>query len=212
MPRNIEIKARVPGIDALRPRAQALADGPPRLLEQDDTFFAAPHGRLKLRTEGSCTGAVPGELIHYERADATTARASDYVRVPVADAGALREALARGLGVTGRVRKQRWLLRAGQTRIHLDRVEGLGDFIELEVVLREGQSDAEGTAIAQALMQALGLADAPRLAGAYLDLLRAAGVSSANFVPQTAATESGSSASAPSPPSARPDPGDPRCC
>ena len=201
MPRNIEIKARVSGIEALRARAQALADGPSRLLEQDDTFFAAPRGRLKLRTEGTHAGAVPGELIHYERADDTAARASDYVRVPVADAGALREVLARGLGVTGRVRKQRWLLQAGQTRIHLDRVEGLGDFIELEVVLREGQSDAEGAVIAQALMQALGLADAPRVAGAYLDLLRADGVSSANFAPQ-----------ATSPPPARTDPGDHRCC
>ena len=102
--------------------------------------------------------------------------------------------------VTGRVRKQRWLLQAGQTRIHLDRVEGLGDFIELEVVLRDGQSDAEGAAIAQALMQALGLADAPRVAGAYLDLLRADGVSSAHFAPQ-----------APLPPPARTDPGEPRC-
>ncbi len=133
------------------------------------------------------------------------------MRVPVADAGALREALARGLGVTGRVRKQRWLLQAGQTRIHLDRVEGLGDFIELEVVLRDGQSDAEGAAIAQALMQALGLADAPRVAGAYLDLLRADGVSSANFAPQAAATASGGPVGATSPPPARTDPGDPRC-
>ena len=63
-----------------------------------------------------------------------------------------------------------YVLLVGQTRIHIDRVEGLGDFMELEVALREGQSDAEGAQIAQALMQALGLAEAPRLAGAYLDM------------------------------------------
>jgi adenylate cyclase class IV len=212
MPRNIEIKARIPSIDALLGGARALADGPPQLLAQDDTFFAVPHGRLKLRTEGGDGCADAGELIHYERGDATAARASDYVRVPVADAGALREALARGLGVAGRVRKQRWLLLAGQTRIHLDRVEGLGDFVELEVVLREGQSDAAGAAIAQALMQALGLADAPRVAGAYLDLLRADGVSSANFASHEAAAAYGGSTGAAEPHHARPDPGDPRCC
>jgi adenylate cyclase class IV len=72
------------------------------------------------------------------------------------------------------VRKRRWLLLVGQTRIHLDRVEGLGDFMELEVVLRDGQSDAEGCEVAEQLMQALGLSNAPRLAGAYLDLIQAA--------------------------------------
>lgn len=174
MARNIEIKARLAaGIDALLPRARALADGEPALIEQDDQFFAAPRGRLKLRrfADGSA------ELIHYHRPDGPEARASDYVRVPVPDAGAadvLALALTRALGALGRVRKQRWLLLAGPTRIHLDRVEGLGDHMELEVVLRDGQTDAEGVAIAEALMHDLGLAAAPRVAGAYLDLLRAA--------------------------------------
>jgi adenylate cyclase class IV len=73
----------------------------------------------------------------------------------------------------GRVRKRRTLLMVGRTRIHLDAVEGLGDYMELEVVLRDGEPDAAGSAEAEALMQALGLAKAPRLAGAYLDLLLA---------------------------------------
>lgn len=167
MPRNIEIKARIHSIEALLPRARALADGDAVLIEQDDSFFQVPHGRLKLRqfADGSA------ELIHYHRPDTGEAKASDYVRVPVSDPAALREALARGCGLKGRVRKTRWLLLKGATRIHLDRVEGLGDFMELEVVLREGETDAEGAATAEALMQALGLTEAPRLAGAYLDLL-----------------------------------------
>ncbi len=168
MPRNIEIKARISSVEALLPRARTLADSGPELIEQDDTFFTVPHGRLKLR--GFADGSA--ELIHYHRPDSGDAKASDYVRVPVANAAALREALARGLGVQGRVRKQRWLLMAGATRIHLDRVQGLGDFMELEVVLLDAQTDAEGTAMAEALMQALGLAGAERIAGAYLDLLR----------------------------------------
>jgi adenylate cyclase class IV len=86
---------------------------------------------------------------------------------------ALREALSRANGQLGRVRKRRLLLMKGATRIHLDRVEGLGDFMELEVVLQPGQGDAEGSATAEALMLELGLAGAPRIAGAYLDLLRA---------------------------------------
>jgi adenylate cyclase class IV len=172
MPRNIEVKARIAGVEALLPTARALADGAPVEILQDDTFFAVPQGRLKLRR----FAGGDAELIQYERADSTKAKASDYVRVPLPDAataGALQEALARANGLLGRVRKQRLLLMVGATRIHLDRVEGLGDFLELEVVLQPGQSDDDGTAIAEALMRSLGLADAPRLAGSYLDLLRA---------------------------------------
>ena len=168
MPRNIEIKARLHSVDELLPVARALADGDAVAIDQHDTFFHVPHGRLKLRAfaDGSA------ELIHYHRPDTAKAKASDYVRVPVADADALREALARGCGVIGHVRKRRLLLLVGQTRVHLDRVAGLGDFIELEVVLREGQPDGYGRVIAERLMQRLGLAEAPRLAGAYLDLGR----------------------------------------
>ena len=169
MPRNIEIKARIASVENLRPRAEALSGAPALLIVQDDSFFSVPHGRLKLRevADGSA------ELIHYHRADSAEPKASDYVRVPVSDPTALREALTRACGLQGRVQKQRWLCLIGSTRIHIDRVAGLGDFMELEVVLQDGQSDAEGQAIAEALMLQLDLADAERLAGAYLDLLAA---------------------------------------
>ncbi len=173
--RNIEIKARLDDIDTLLPRARAVAGGEPERIAQDDTFFRVPQGRLKLRelADGSA------ELIHYHRPDTAEAKASDYVRVPAPDPAALREALARGCGVLGRVRKQRLLLLVNEagfsTRIHLDRVQDLGDFMELEVVLQAGQTDAEGSAVAEALMATLGLAAAPRLAVSYLDLLAAAG-------------------------------------
>ena len=167
MARNIEIKARVDDIDALLARTVTVAGAAPELIEQDDTFFRVASGRLKLRR----LAGGSAELIQYERPDAAAAKASDYVRVPVADADALHAALERACGVLGRVRKRRWLVLVGQTRVHLDRVDGLGTFMELEVVLRAGQSDAEGVAIAEALMQALGLAGAERIAGAYPDLL-----------------------------------------
>jgi len=165
--RNVEIKARIDSVAALLPRARALADGDAVLIEQDDSFYAVPHGRLKLRRYGDGRA----HLVHYHRADQAEAKASDYVLVDVPDADALDQALARGCGRLGRVRKQRRLLMVGQTRIHLDQVHGLGDFMELEVVLHDGQTDAEGQAIADALMHALGLDDAPRIAGAYRDLL-----------------------------------------
>ena len=71
----------------------------------------------------------------------------------------------------GVVRKTRYLYLAGQTRIHLDDVEGLGQFMELEVVLRPDQTDAEGQAIAEDLMARLGIRKEDLLEGAYMDLL-----------------------------------------
>jgi adenylate cyclase class IV len=169
MARNVEIKARIASVEALLPRARLLADGPEERIEQDDTFFVCARGRLKLRDfrDGS------GELIHYTRPDTEGPKVSDYVRAAASDPSALREALSRAHGVAGRVRKARLLLRAGATRIHLDRVEGLGDFLELEVVLRDDQSEAEGHAIAQRLLDGLGIPPSQCMAGAYLDLLGA---------------------------------------
>lgn len=173
MPRNIEIKARLPqGVQPLLQRAQALAGRPAHCIEQHDRFYAVPQGRLKLRQADG-----RAELIQYQRADDTAARASQYLLVPLPDlatAQALHAALAAALGERGSVRKRRWLLLHEEdglhTRIHLDEVEGLGSFIELEVVLQPGQTDAEGQVRAEALMQALGLQQAERVAGAYLDV------------------------------------------
>jgi adenylate cyclase class IV len=169
MPANVEIKARIESIDDLLPRAQALAeeDELPQLIHQDDTFFRVPHGRLKLRVFSD--GA--GELIHYHRPDAQGPKVSDYIITPAADPDSLRDALERACGVLGRVVKRRILVLAGQTRIHLDHVEELGDFLELEVVLRPGQSEAEGTEIAHQLLGALGVRSEQLISGAYLDLL-----------------------------------------
>ena len=171
MPANVEIKARISSVEALLPLARALSDDVhPQLIHQDDTFFDAPHGRLKLRVFGDGSG----ELIHYHRPDVDGPKVSDYVLVPVPEPESLREALTRACGLLGRVRKERILVLAGATRIHLDRVQGLGDFLELEVVLNAGQTEADGVAIAQALMAQLRVDPAQLVSGAYLDLLRAA--------------------------------------
>ena len=170
MPANIEIKARIASVDSLLPRARALSDDEhPQLIHQDDTFFAVPHGRLKLRVfaDGS------GELIHYQRIDAPGPKRSDYVITPVAEPDTLREALVRSCGLLGRVRKERILVLVGSTRIHLDKVQGLGEFLELEVVLQPGQTSAEGEAIAHDLMAQLGVSADALVSGAYLDLQQA---------------------------------------
>lgn len=167
--RNIEIKARVADLARVEARARRIAGEGPVDISQDDTFFACPNGRLKLRQ----LAPGRGELIHYDRPDQEGPKLSRYVIAPTSDPAALREALARAWGVGGRVRKQRRLYLAGRTRIHLDRVEGLGDFLELEVVLEAGDDLAGGEAEARRIMEALGVAEADLVEGAYVDLIAA---------------------------------------
>jgi predicted adenylyl cyclase CyaB len=167
--RNVEIKARVSDPDALMSRAATLADGPAELLEQEDTFFACPEGRLKLRRLGDGSG----ELIFYRRSDTAGPRESEFLKAPVTDPGAVCGTLGAALGVLGQVRKRRTLYLVGQTRIHLDEVEGLGSFLELEVVLRDDQSTTDGERVARELMAALGITEADLVDVAYVDLVRA---------------------------------------
>ncbi len=167
MARNVEIKARADDLAAIERRAAALADQGPTLIAQDDTFFHCDAGRLKLRAFGDGSG----ELIFYTRGDATGPKTSTYFRTPTTDPDGLRDVLARAHGIRGRVLKQRTLYLIGATRVHLDRVQGLGDFVELEVVLRDDQPAEEGAVTAHKLLAQLGIGAEHLLAPAYIDLL-----------------------------------------
>jgi predicted adenylyl cyclase CyaB len=167
MPTNIEIKAHVRDLAGLRSRAEAVSDTPVQVIPQEDTFFHTPKGRLKLRQ----LQPDLAQLVYYERPDQDGPKRSNYHIFETRDPAGLKTALSMALGVRGIVRKTRYLYLAGQTRIHLDDVEGLGQFMELEVVLREGQSDADGQSIAENLMARLGVRSEDLLEGAYMDLL-----------------------------------------
>jgi predicted adenylyl cyclase CyaB len=167
MPSNIEIKAILNNRAEAEAIAARLSDRGPELIDQEDIFFRCEGARLKLRI----LGPQRGELIRYERADLAETRCSHYVIAQTSDPEVLLDILAKTLGRTGRVKKQRTLYLVGQTRVHLDRVEGLGDFLELEVVLRPEQSESEGKEIAEALLASFGIEKQQLIAEAYVDLL-----------------------------------------
>ncbi|HEX2998035.1 MAG TPA: class IV adenylate cyclase, partial [Anaerolineales bacterium] len=132
MPANIEIKARATNFAEIRRRAETLSDKPLDVLSQEDTFFNTPQGRLKLRILS--TGQ--GQLIYYTRPDQEGPKRSDYHIFLTNDPENLKRVLELAYGIRGVVKKTRYLYLVGQTRVHLDDVEGLGQFMELEVVLR----------------------------------------------------------------------------
>ncbi|MFH1314228.1 MAG: class IV adenylate cyclase [Candidatus Eisenbacteria bacterium] len=168
MNRNIEVKARVKDLTSLQARVEEIADSGPALIEQVDTFFKCYHGRLKLRE----SPGADGELIFYVRPDSLEPVESCYSRIVVSDSAGILDALSQAMGVKAIVRKRRALYHVGQTRIHLDEVEGLGNFVELEVVLRSDESPGDGTRIARSLMERLGVSNEDLVEVAYADLLR----------------------------------------
>jgi predicted adenylyl cyclase CyaB len=167
MSRNVEIKARIPSVASLIPQAAALADRGPIEIAQDDTFFRCQSGRLKLRTFSK----DEGELIFYRRADQQGPKESFYLRTPTSTPEILRQTLALACGEIGRVRKHRTLFLIGRTRVHLDIVEDLGHFLELEVVLRDDEPAESGVREAEELMARLGVEVSQLIGRAYVDLL-----------------------------------------
>lgn len=168
MNRNVEIKAEVIDLAAVEERVARLAGEGPIVLEQEDVFFHCPRGRLKLRR---LAGTGQGELIAYDRPDAAGPKESRYLVHRTDDPDGLCDVLTEALGFRGIVRKRRILYRIGQTRVHLDQVEGLGAFVELEVVLSEKQDIREGGTIAHDLMQRLGVSEDRLLRTAYVDMI-----------------------------------------
>ncbi|MDZ4701128.1 MAG: class IV adenylate cyclase [Rhodothermales bacterium] len=167
MPRNIEIKALIDDLFAIERLVAGLADTGPVPIAQDDTFFTCPTGRLKLRVFAS----GEGELIFYRRANEQGPKESFYIRSPAPNPDSLREALGLAYGLAGRVIKRRTLYLVGRTRIHLDRVEGLGSFLELEVVLVDDEPTEAGVREAHDLLERLGIPRSSLLETAYVDLL-----------------------------------------
>ncbi len=168
MGKNIEIKAKMTDPQLQVQIVESIADGDGEILFQEDIFFNTKAGRLKLRKFQDGTG----ELIHYHRDDSTGPTMSEYLRYPANTPDSLQAVLTASLGIFGVVRKKRTVYLHGQTRIHLDEVEDLGAFIELEVVLRPEDSNEKGTRIANELMEKLGIREQDLLAVAYVDLLR----------------------------------------
>jgi adenylate cyclase class IV len=167
MGRNIEVKMRLGAEDSIE-RLGTLLEGLPREeLQQEDTFFQVARGRLKLRAFDESSG----ELILYERANNEEPKISSYSIARTGDPIVLLHILSSVLPVVGVVRKKRIVFFKGQTRIHLDRVEDLGCFLELEVVLSDEQSEAEGRVIAEGLLDELRLDRSQSVSEAYIDLL-----------------------------------------
>jgi homotetrameric cytidine deaminase len=163
--RNVELKALDPDPARSLAVCRELGAEDRGVLRQRDTYFRTRRGRLKLRVQepGGAT------LIQYDRPDAAQARESRYRLSPVPDPEELRASLDAALGTLVVVDKQRHLLLWDGVRIHLDTVDGLGSFVELEgVAAPESDLAGEHEKVAH-LQAALGIEEV--LTDSYSDRL-----------------------------------------
>ena len=135
-------------------------------MKQLDTYFNVPQGRLKLRE----INTNEAELIYYERTDRAESRYSNYQVCAISEPMAFKQIATIALGVKGVVEKQRELWIFGDTRIHLDKVKDLGQFVELETVIRH-QTEGEAQAEHQLVKDALDIKEEDLVSVSYSDLI-----------------------------------------
>lgn len=166
---NAELKARDPEPARTLRRCQELGAIDAGALHQLDTYFTVPRGRLKLREQGP----GPSVLVQYVRADEAEARRSNYILVEIADSAGLKQALTNSLGIACVIEKVRRLFLWEETvRVHVDRVKGLGDFVEIEAVAPAGSDLEREREQAERLRQLLGIDRSQLVASSYADLLQ----------------------------------------
>lgn len=130
---NIEFKARAGNITELEKRLQ---NCDPVFIGEDhqiDTYFNVQTGRLKLRE-----GNIENALIHYEREDFAGAKSSHVLLYQHQPDKTLKEILIKTLGIKAIVDKKRKIYFINNVKFHFDTVEGLGTFVEVEAIDKDG--------------------------------------------------------------------------
>ncbi len=164
--KNLEAKFRLADLARAESRATAIGYSRRAILNQRDTFFKIPNGKLKLREQDD--SAV---LIFYRRSDSGPLMLSNYEIAPVPDPATTRHILDAALGTLATVEKVRILLTRHNIRLHLDRVAALGDFGEIEAVIPDGDEPKFSRAAVDELLATLEIIPADLIDVSYFEML-----------------------------------------
>lgn len=130
---NIEIKARCGHPEKIR---ALLLDRNARFIGEDhqiDTYFTVPNGRLKLRE-----GTIENNLIHYNRSNQAGPKRSAVSLYKPKPGSSLKPLLSSALGVKVVVNKRRSIYFIENVKFHIDEVQELGSFVEIEAIDEDG--------------------------------------------------------------------------
>ncbi|MHC4154622.1 MAG: class IV adenylate cyclase [Planctomycetota bacterium] len=164
---NIEIKARCANPDRVRAILRGRKAEHKGIDRQTDTYFKAAHGRLKLRQ-----GDIENGLIYYERADEEGPKRSEVSLYPVENGSGLKEVLTAALGILTVVSKRREIYFIENVKFHIDTVEGLGEFVEIEAIDTRGRMERD-VLLRQCreYMKLFGIAETDLVEGSYSDMV-----------------------------------------
>lgn len=165
---NIEIKARCADASFIRSflkEQQAYFKGTD---VQTDTYFNVSNGRLKLRQ-----GAIENSLIFYKRENIAGPKLSEVQLFPVEqNSDLLKQALTNANGIKVVVKKKREIWFIDNVKFHIDEVEGLGSFVEIEAIDKDGSLGMEKIREQCAYyLQQFRLSEKDLLTHSYSDLL-----------------------------------------
>lgn len=167
MSENIEFKAKVTDYDEMKSAMQSITQSEPVILEQTDVYYNVKKGRAKLRT--ICN--IRHELIIYRRKDLAGPKSSKYTRIKVKHYKLVNKIMSSLFGVRGVVKKYRTLFLKDNIRFHLDRVDSLGSFMEIEYIVSPMQDKEDIKSQVDGLLQALNIQKEMLVNCSYIDLL-----------------------------------------
>lgn len=164
---NVEIKARCDNqalIQQYLKRHDADFHG---LDHQIDTYFIVPKGRLKLRQ-----GNIENALIYYERENQAGPKQSLTTKSDLGPDSDIKDVLTKVFEVLTVVDKQREIYFIDNVKFHIDRVERLGTFVEIEAIDKTGRrGHAELLSQCQKYLKDFGIKEDALVPKSYSDLL-----------------------------------------
>lgn len=143
---------------------------------QKDTYYMVnstvnPNTRLKLREEVDKEGKPNNYMISYDRENIETEKISEYFFFQVDDIANFKKVVTNGLTESIVVKKSRHLYLYKNARIHFDEVENVGNFVEIEVVIKTEDDERDASSLMEELLSLLALEHKEKIADGYAKLL-----------------------------------------
>jgi len=165
--KNVEIKARCENPSAVEKILLENGADFKGVDKQTDTYFNVAKGRLKLRR-----GNIENSLIYYDRPNKKGPKRSDFYLFKTSNLQEIKPLLDNALGVLVEVVKKRKIFYIDFVKFHIDEIEGLGYFVEIEAGDLDDTKDIEQLREAcDYYMKLLGIKEENLVNMSYSDML-----------------------------------------